>query len=273
MASARLIAALSGAGSTVMIDRALSAAGLTDSAALTRSNFRGRPVSLVGGASVAVGALVGAASIPGRWRVAVLVSGGSAAIAGAYDDLVAPRTESGQDKGGRGHLRALRAGRISGGAVKVALIGAGALVAAGTVSRTPREILPDAAVIALMANLVNLFDLRPGRALKITLAVAGGLLGGPTGAVTAGAAGAALAGLPGDLGETRMLGDLGANTLGALLGLRLLAAGPVVRYGALVGALTLTVASERVSFSRLIEASPVLDRIDRLGRATGSAGR
>ncbi|ERH16934.1 hypothetical protein HMPREF0043_01595 [Actinobaculum sp. oral taxon 183 str. F0552] len=65
-----------------------------------------------------------------------------------------------------------------------------------------------------------------------------------------------------------MLGDLGANALGAATGL---AAASVrcesARWAALAGIVALTLASERVSFSKVIEGNPVLARIDRLGRA------
>ena len=67
--------------------------------------------------------------------------------------------------------------------------------------------------------------------------------------MAAATAGAALAELPSDLGETRMLGDIGANTLGALLGLRLAGNGPRAQWVALAAVAALTAASERVSFT------------------------
>jgi hypothetical protein len=77
--------------------------------------------------------------------------------------------------------------------------------------------------------------------------------------------------LPADLGERVMLGDCGANAVGALLGLRL-AAVPArpARAGALAVVVGLTLASERVSFTRVIEATPVLRGLDRLGRRRGA---
>ena len=80
-------------------------------------------------------------------------------------------------------------------------------------------------------------------------------------------AGAALALLPEDLGERAMLGDAGANALGAMLGA---AAAQVLPRSArlclLTGIVALTVASERVSFTRVIEATPALRWLDMLGR-------
>jgi hypothetical protein len=73
--------------------------------------------------------------------------------------------------------------------------------------------------------------------------------------------------LPADLGEQVMLGDCGANAVGALLGLRLAARPGRPGRIALLGVITaLTLASERISFTRVIEATPVLRELDRLGR-------
>ncbi len=76
--------------------------------------------------------------------------------------------------------------------------------------------------------------------------------------------------LPADLGEQVMLGDAGANALGALLGVALAArtgtAGRAMLLGALAG---LTAASERVSFTKVIEGTPGLRELDALGRRQG----
>ncbi len=80
-------------------------------------------------------------------------------------------------------------------------------------------------------------------------------------------AGAALALLPEDLGERAMLGDAGANALGAMLGAAAAQALPrSARLGLLTGIVALTVASEKVSFTRVIEATPPLRWLDMLGR-------
>ncbi|MGI4895100.1 MAG: hypothetical protein ACRYF3_08315, partial [Janthinobacterium lividum] len=64
-----------------------------------------------------------------------------------------------------------------------------------------------------------------------------------------------------------MLGDTGANALGALLGVAALARWRRPgRAAALAVVLGLTLASERISFSRAIEAVPLLRELDRLGR-------
>ncbi|MEW1953815.1 hypothetical protein [Terrabacter sp. NPDC080008] len=204
-----------------------------------------------------------------------LLAMGAGAL-GAVDDLVGGTT----DKGLKGHLGALARGEVTTGAVKIVGLGVCGLLAVATsdVARAraghddatrPAGIrvlstLLGGAVVAGAANAVNLFDLRPGRALKV--AIGWGL---PLSGTTAGAAalGASLGVLREDLQATSMLGDTGANAAGALLGLALTErTGPAGRAVALAALTALTLASERVSFTRVIEASPVLRRVDEWGR-------
>jgi UDP-N-acetylmuramyl pentapeptide phosphotransferase/UDP-N-acetylglucosamine-1-phosphate transferase len=96
---------------------------------------------------------------------------------------------------------------------------------------------------------------------------AGLLIGAPLGPVAAGPVGACAALLPADLREEIMLGDAGANALGALLGVALAArTGPVGRAVLLAGLAGLTAASEKVSFTKVIESTPGLREFDALGR-------
>ena len=89
------------------------------------------------------------------------------------------------------------------------------------------------AVVAGAANAVNLFDLRPGRALKVTVAAGLPLVGGVAAAT---AVGSSLGVVRDDLRASSMLGDTGANAAGALLGLALVErTGLVGRAVALVG--------------------------------------
>ena len=202
-----------------------------------RPNYRGREVSLAGGV-VCVVLLVA------LHPVAVVAVAG---IAGLYDDLRGDRTT----KGFRGHLRAAARGRLTSGSAKLLLIGG---VALGTLG------LLDGLLVAATANLVNLFDLRPGRALKVVLLPA--LLAGAWRV-----AAVALLLLPADLRERTMLGDGGANALGAAVGVAVAASAPVVA-AAVVAAVVvaLTLVSERVSFTRVIDRTPPLRWVDRLGR-------
>jgi UDP-N-acetylmuramyl pentapeptide phosphotransferase/UDP-N-acetylglucosamine-1-phosphate transferase len=261
-------------------------------ATLARTNYRGRTVTLAGGPALAAGATVAAATgvADARTRAAVLVAGLGAGTVGGYDDLVGMRPEQ-KAKGFRGHLGALAEGRVTSGLIKIAGVGASALVAsalldAPKIGTTSRKLLPPAGsettvsgklwrialgagVIAGTANLVNLLDLRPGRAAKAALFAGAPLAAGSdaAGGIAAGTVGAAAALLPADLNEEIMLGDAGANALGALLGVALAArTGTIGRAVLLAGLAALTATSEKVSFTRVIERTPVLRELDALGR-------
>ena len=257
-------------------------AALAGAAALTarnagapwrRMNYAKRPVTLLGGPALATSAtLTAALGAPAGTRAATVVVGAVSGLVGGYDDLAGARPEQARDKGLAGHLAALKAGRVSAGAVKVAGIGAAAAVAA-VLTRRGRgtgalvDGVLTTGLVAGTANLINLLDLRPGRAGKAGVLLAAATVGGPVGGLVAGPLGATVAVLPEDLGERIMLGDCGANALGALLGLRLASIpGHAPRAGLLAGVVALTLASEKVSFTKVIEATPGLRELDRLGR-------
>jgi hypothetical protein len=72
--------------------------------------------------------------------------------------------------------------------------------------------------------------------------------------------------LPDDLGERLMLGDSGANVIGAVLGLGVvLGRGETTRVTALVIVIVLTILAEVVSFSKVIDRVPFLRALDRAG--------
>ena len=241
--------------------------------AWSRTNHRGEPVTLLEGPAVAAGAIAGvlaqaalAASgslgSPGRSRTAAMVlSGTGAAAFGAYDDLAG----SGDRRGFRGHLGALRHGEVTTGAVKLGGIGATGLASAALAGGSPADVIINAGLVAGGANLLNLFDLRPGRAIKVATASGALLAAAGQDGVTV-PLGAALALLPEDLGERAMLGDAGANALGAMLGASAAGLSRPARIALLAGIAGLTAASEKVSFTKVIERTPALHRLDMLGR-------
>jgi hypothetical protein len=233
----------------------------------TRTNHRGEAVTLLEGPAVALGTTVASAFAPGlpaRGRAALVAAGAGAAAFGGYDDLAG----SGGRRGFRGHLGALAGGEVTTGAVKIAGIGAAGVAAAALAGGSPADVIINAGLTAGGANLLNLFDLRPGRAIKVALA-GGALLAGQGGP---GPAGAALALLPEDLGERAMLGDAGANALGAVLGAAAAASlSRPARVALLAGMVGLTAASEVVSFTAVIERTPALRWLDMLGRRPAAA--
>ena len=218
----------------------------------------------------------------------VLVMGAMAF--GFADDIFG----SGAEKGFRGHLAALGRGRLTTGGLKLLGIG---LLAIATVEPDISGIgfavaALQVLAIALTANLLNLADLRPGRALKVysVLAIAGAGVVLATGdwltatTLLIALLGPVLAVWRFDLGERAMLGDAGSNAAGALLGwvasiVLLRGADPSDAAGALpwalgayvVVVLVLNVLSERVSFSRVIEGNAVLRWLDGLGRRSTEA--
>jgi UDP-N-acetylmuramyl pentapeptide phosphotransferase/UDP-N-acetylglucosamine-1-phosphate transferase len=245
-----------------------------------RTNHAGDPVTLLEGPAWVGGAVAGAvagaaaaavASRPTEGPSRGSMSSGFVALAagalGALDDLAGGTS----DKGLKGHLGALARGEVTTGAVKIVGLGVTGLVGAALsdASRPSRPgllaTLVGGAVVAGAANAVNLFDLRPGRALKVTVAAGLPLVGGVPAAA---AVGSSLGVVRDDLRATAMLGDTGANAAGALVGLALVErTGLVGRVVAVAGLAALTLASERVSFTRVIEAHPALRRLDEWGRA------
>ncbi|MEO6121067.1 MAG: hypothetical protein ABIW46_03215 [Acidimicrobiales bacterium] len=248
---------------------------------LQRENYRGvlvptavgmvLPMALLvveAGRAVAATAGIGDGDGGPSARAAVIVAAVGFGLLGVVDDLVG----TGERRGFRGHLGALARGRLTTGAAKLLVGAAVAIVAVATVAGdSAARLLADAALVALSANLANLFDRAPGRATKAGLATFVALAmatGRPPALVgVAVVVGAAAALLPDDLHERLMLGDAGANVLGGAIGLGVvLACAPATRTAVLVGVLALNLASEAVSFSRIIDAVPPLRALDRAGR-------
>jgi UDP-N-acetylmuramyl pentapeptide phosphotransferase/UDP-N-acetylglucosamine-1-phosphate transferase len=254
---------------------------LLDAPALQRRNYRDRLLPTAAGLLVVIAVLLieagratlgafGLGDEPGRniARPLVLFACLGFGLLGLIDDLLGTQG----DRGFKGHLRALFAGRVTTGALKIFGGAAVALVLAANVQYvTGRRLLADAVLIALAANLANLLDRAPGRAIKV------GLLAWIPIALVAGTDGVGVAiapvigafcGLLGDdLHEHVMLGDTGANVLGAVLGLAVvLDVGRGPRNAVLIALVLLTVAAEMVSFSAVIKRVPILRRFDELGQ-------
>ncbi|NLC58841.1 MAG: hypothetical protein GX774_18560 [Armatimonadetes bacterium] len=238
-----------------------------------RPNYRGELIPAAAGLLFVLPALLLCSLLallrPELRQAAAAHAGALAAFAalGWLDDARGTREFGGV----RGHLRALlRHRKVTTGLVK--LVGGAAAATAlgwGIAPRWPEALL-NGALIALAANWINLLDLRPGRALK---GFALGLLllapyAGPLGilpllavALPAGAY------APLDLRARAMMGDTGANALGATLGVAAaLHLGSSARLALLLVLAGLHLLSEFVSFSAAIERHRLLRWLDRLGR-------
>ncbi len=259
----------------------VGALGMLAAPTMQRSNYRGHRLPTAGGVLIVIAVLVieaGRAAFGSLGvgdtvdltieRSEVLFAVFGFGLLGMIDDLI------GDDRraGFRGHVGALFHGEITTGFLKL-FGGAGvAMVLVATPGfATGRRLIVDAVLIALAANLFNLLDRAPGRTLKaalvayVPLAI---LLGtGPVGLAIAPVMGAAFGLLGDDLRERLMLGDTGANVVGATLGLGVvLGRGEVSRWTALGVLVVANLAAEIWSFSTIIERVPPLRWLDHLGQ-------
>jgi len=194
---------------------------------------------------------------------------------GLVDDTLAPdtspQTAGPAHRGWRGHGAAALRGELTTGVLKaVGSLGL-ALFAMSYLGLSNGRWLLATGVLVLATNVFNLLDLRPGRSSKAFVLLGAGLTIGsrelrPLWALGLFAAPALLAGVY-DLRERAMLGDTGANLLGALAGLWLVLTlsetGQLVALGLLA---VVTVYGELRSISTLIERTPVLRELDSWGR-------
>jgi UDP-N-acetylmuramyl pentapeptide phosphotransferase/UDP-N-acetylglucosamine-1-phosphate transferase len=259
----------------------IGASGMLGAPGLARPNYRGHTLPTGGGILIVLAVLVveagravlGALDVGSESgltveRSLVLFAAFGFGLLGLVDDLIG--TEA--TRGFRGHLRAFMRGEITTGFLKL-FGGAGvAIILVATPGfATGRRLVVDAVLIALAANLGNLLDRAPGRTIKAAIVgyvpLAFVLGTGPVGVAIAPVMGAAFGLLGDDLRERLMLGDAGANVIGATLGLGVvLGRGQVTRTTALVLLVVANVAAELVSFSAVIDRVPPLRWLDRLGQ-------
>lgn len=251
--------------------RALAAQGAV------RENYRGRALPFPAGVLVVAAGLVALVPLAALEEIGhaevfaaevglVATYGVGIAFLGLVDDVLA-----GAERGWRGHGAAVRAGSFSTGALKaVGGLGLAAFVLSGR-GLGDGEYLLGIAVLVLATNLFNLLDLRPGRSVKALALLGAGLLVGtqevhPVWALGLFLGGALVLGIY-DVRERALLGDTGANLLGALAGLWLVLAleplGQAVALGLLV---LLTLYGEFRSLSALVERTPGLRHLDSIGR-------
>jgi UDP-N-acetylmuramyl pentapeptide phosphotransferase/UDP-N-acetylglucosamine-1-phosphate transferase len=262
--------------------------GLLERAGVVRESYRGLVLPTATGIVIPVAAMLALGPVAALDRLTgadVLRAGlgpaltyalGIAAL-GLVDDLLGGRAPAGAvprfdaPRGWRGHARAVVTGGLSTGVLKACgALGLALYVLRGG-DRSTAEYLLAVAVVVLSTNAFNLLDLRPGRAGKAFVALGAmltiatwdtgplqtlGLLVGPV-----------LVVFPYDLRERAMLGDVGSNLLGAVAGLWLvLALSPAGQAVALAVLAAVTVYAEFRSITVLVEKSPLLRRLDSVGR-------
>jgi UDP-N-acetylmuramyl pentapeptide phosphotransferase/UDP-N-acetylglucosamine-1-phosphate transferase len=253
-----------------------------ESAGQTKLNYRGRRLPCPFGVLALAAALVALIPLmllaklasaevfhPEALPVAVYALGVIAL--GLIDDTLGDGAASPAHRGWRGHGGAALRGELSTGALKASGSLGLALFAMSYLSLSNWRWLLAAGVLVLATNVFNLLDLRPGRSTKAFVLLGAGLTIGsmdlrPLWALGLFAAPVLLAGAY-DLRERAMLGDTGANLLGALAGLWLvLTLSGTGQLIALVLLAAVTLLGEIRSLSALIERTPGLRELDSWGR-------
>jgi UDP-GlcNAc:undecaprenyl-phosphate GlcNAc-1-phosphate transferase len=241
-----------------------------------KANYRQRSVAFPFGVLSVAGALLALVPLalverlerasvfhPETLTIAVYVLG--VAFLGLVDDTLA-----GQPRGWRGHGRALLRRQLSTGALKAAGSLGLALYAMSYAGLSTGRWLLASAVLVLATNVFNLLDLRPGRATKVFVLLGAGLTIGAASVRPLWALGlfvgpALIAGVY-DLRERAMLGDTGANLIGALAGLWLVLTlsglGQAIALSLLAA---ITIYGELRSITELVERMPLLRRLDSWG--------
>lgn len=238
---------------------------------LKRHNYRGEEIPTAAGLLPAAAAATGAMAV---WSLedyipALGLAAGifGAALIGLLDDAAGDRRATGL----RGHWRQLASGRLSTGALKALFIPLLSLFLAYDAAKPVIWTFIDGAIIAMSANILNLLDVRPGRAIKAGMTLL--LLVLP--AMSADSRLAALWGIialavvtyaPVDLQAKAMLGDSGANAFGLAAGwLAVHSWGAWSKVTLFLVFASLHVVSERTSLSSVIDKNRFLRAFDRWG--------
>lgn len=190
----------------------------------------------------------------------------SMCLVGILDDIVGNRDVSGL----KGHFKSLFKGTLTTGGFKALFGGFVGLVISVAISKSIVDICINTLIIALSTNLMNLLDLRPGRAIKVYLviivAIFLSVVGYPKALV--------LILLPSvivyfidDLKAKAMMGDTGSNVLGISIGiLFVIGYSRPIRIYWLVFLVFIHLLTEKYSLTKIIENNKVLNFIDKLGR-------
>ena len=188
---------------------------------------------------------------------------------GFIDDMLGQRDALGF----KGHFGALFKGRLTTGGLKALGGGIIAFLIAFSLSGNWADIILNTIIVALATNLMNLFDLRPGRAVKayliFLLAIVILAVGQVDWLLIAPLTGAVLYYAKDDLRAKIMMGDAGSNVLGLALGyLSIVSLSLPMRLGVLVFLLAIHIYTEKYSLTATIENNQLLKRLDNLGRSS-----
>ena len=187
-------------------------------------------------------------------------------FAGVLDDIIGNRDVSGL----KGHFKSLFKGNLTTGGFKALFGGFVGLIISIGISKDLLDIVINTLIIALSTNLMNLLDLRPGRAIKAYLSIMVVIFLTITGYIKV----LPLLIVPNvlayfnyDLKARAMMGDTGSNVLGISIGILVIFGYSLnVRLGWLAFLLFIHILTEKYSLTKIIEKNKILNFIDKLGR-------
>ncbi len=187
-------------------------------------------------------------------------------FAGVLDDIIGNRDVSGL----KGHFKSLLKGSLTTGGFKALFGGFVGVIISVAISKNLGDIIVNTLIIALSTNLMNLLDLRPGRAIKVYISISAVLFLTLTGYVKS----LILLIVPNvlayfnyDLKARAMMGDTGSNVLGISVGMLIVMGCSIkIRIGWLVFLVLIHILTEKYSLTQIIEKNKFLNFIDKLGR-------
>ena len=187
-------------------------------------------------------------------------------FAGILDDIIGNRDVSGL----KGHFKSLLNGKLTTGGFKALFGGFIGLEISIAISKNIYDIVINTLIIALSTNLMNLLDLRPGRAIKGYLVISIVLLftlGEYTRNLLLLIFPNVIAYFNQDLKAKAMMGDTGSNVLGISIGILFVMGYPLkVRLIWLAFLIFIHILTEKYSLTKIIENNKFLNFIDKLGR-------
>ncbi|MFR6245570.1 MAG: glycosyl transferase [Romboutsia timonensis] len=187
-------------------------------------------------------------------------------FAGILDDIIGNRDVSGL----KGHFKSLLNGKLTTGGFKALFGGFIGLVISIAISKNIYDIVINTLIIALSTNLMNLLDLRPGRAIKGYLVISIVLLftlGEYTRNLLLLILPNVIAYFNQDLKAKAMMGDTGSNVLGISIGILFVMGYSLkVRLIWLAFLIFIHILTEKYSLTKIIENNKFLNFIDKLGR-------
>ncbi len=191
----------------------------------------------------------------------------SMAFIGILDDLIGDRDVSGL----KGHFKSLLNGKLTTGGFKAIFGGLVALLISVSISNDIIDIGVNTLLIALSTNLMNLLDLRPGRAIKGYLFISVILLLTVPiyydKIVIVILMSNVLAYFKEDLKANAMMGDTGSNVLGISVGIIIAYNFSfTIRLCLLMVLILIHIITEKYSLTKIIKNNKVLNYIDMLGR-------